>query len=84
MKKIDEINDPNSCLNRANANEHIFTLLGRDICAAETIRFWCQKRVQCKKNEPGDAQILDALRDADEIEADLERKHNRDGFIIGG
>jgi len=38
MLKIDEINDPTSCLSKAGLDERIFVLIGRDVAAPETIR----------------------------------------------
>lgn len=60
MRKRDELSDPRSCLNRAKSDEWVFTLLGRDAAAADTVRFWIQKRIALGKNEPDDAQIAEA------------------------
>lgn len=37
MRKRDELNDPESCLNRARDDEQTFVLLGRDAAADELI-----------------------------------------------
>lgn len=68
MRKIDELKDPTSCLNKAKDDEMLFVLLSRDQAAAETVRFWCQKRVQYKKNSPNDPQLLEALECANRME----------------
>lgn len=74
MIKYDELIDPNSCLNKAQANEPLFVLLGRDPAAADTIRFWINKRVELGKNQPDDAQILEALGLAMAIEGYQSRR----------
>lgn len=71
MKKTDEINNPVSCWNRASVVENIFVLLGRDIATPDTIRHWVGIRIARDKNRVDDPQILEALKLADEIEADL-------------
>jgi len=49
MRKIEEIRDPRSCLNRAENSEMLFVLLGRDPAAPAAIRAWINMRVQMKK-----------------------------------
>ena len=49
-----------SCLNKANPDEMIFVLLGRDAAAPYAIREWIKQRIAMGKNKPGDAQLLDA------------------------
>jgi hypothetical protein len=61
MIKFNEMADGRSCLNRADMEEMIFTLLARDICAADTVRYWCKLRVESGKNKWDDAQIKEAL-----------------------
>lgn len=61
MKKIDEIRNPNSCLNKAGNFERIFVLLGRDPAAPVAIRSWIAERVRLLKNHPNDPQITEAL-----------------------
>lgn len=62
------IRDPRSCFNRANADEPIFVLIGRDGCAPAAVRAWIAERVYAGKNAVGDAQILEAHAAADEME----------------
>jgi len=59
IKKL-ELNDPNSCLNRAKDGEMLFVLLGRDPAAPVAIRTWAAERVRLEKNKPCDPQILEA------------------------
>lgn len=68
MRKYDEVNNPDSCLNRAQQNEMIFTLRGHDVCSPETIRDWCARRILRGKNKPNDIQITEALACADIME----------------
>ena len=74
MRKSDELKNPNSCLNRARDDEWLFVLIGRDVAAPDTIRFWCDERIRLGKNEPEDPQIRRALRCAQEMEAGQARK----------
>lgn len=73
MRALDEIIDPNSCLNRADDKEMVFTLLGRDVVAPAVIREWCRLRCLHGKNTPQDEQIKEALDCADAMER--ERTH---------
>jgi hypothetical protein len=68
MIKRDELTNPNSCMSKAKDDEMTFVLLGRDMCAAKTIRFWAARRVLCGKNKRNDPQILEALACAREME----------------
>jgi hypothetical protein len=68
MRKQFELNDPESCLNRAQNNEMLFVIRGHDVAAAYTIRAWCQMRITMRKNKPDDPQITEALAAADIME----------------
>lgn len=68
MRKELEISEPTSCFNKAQDEEPIFVLLGRDAAAAATIRFWARTRIAIGKNNKGDAQIVEAMELADAIE----------------
>jgi hypothetical protein len=68
MRKRDELEDLSSCLARADADEMIFVLLGRDAAAPATVRFWVEERIRLGKNQPRDRQLLDALRVASTME----------------
>lgn len=54
---------------RAEDDEPVFVLLGRDDCAAQTIAYWATLRVEHGKNEPMDQQITEALQLADSMMA---------------
>jgi hypothetical protein len=68
---MDEINNPNSCFNKAADTEMLFVLLGRDIVAADTIEHWCDLRIKNGKNQFEDKQIQDALECAEVIRRGL-------------
>ena len=70
MRRLDELNNLNSCLNKAMNEEMTFVLLGRDAAAPVAIRAWIAERVRLGKNRPDDAQILDAERCASIMEAE--------------
>ena len=69
MRKREEIENQDSCLNRALDTEMLFVLIGRDICAPATIRFWCEERIKQGRNSPGDQQLIEAEACAQTIEA---------------
>lgn len=62
MFKHEEINNPNSCLNRARNHELIFVLLARDESAPAAIRAWINSRIDLGKNKREDPQIIEALK----------------------
>lgn len=66
--KAQTLRDPRSCWNRADDNEPVFVLLGRDKSAAVAIRAWIQHRLISKKSDDTSAEIITARREADEIE----------------
>lgn len=72
MIKRKEAVDPTSYFNRADRDEMLFILLGRDKSAPDTIRFWCRKRIELGKNKPNDTQIITALRVAEQMEKDYK------------
>ena len=69
MIKRLETTDPRSCLSRADDDEPVFVLLGRDVAAARTVRDWCTSRIFAGKNKIGDPQIVEALALADAMDA---------------
>lgn len=73
MTKEEERANPRSCWNKARDGERLFVMIERDGAMPGTIRDWADRRIRMGFNEPGDAQITEARRLADEIEAD----HNR-------
>lgn len=68
MRKIQELTEPNSCMNRACDTEMTFVLLARDMVAPAVIREWCRLRCLYGKNVVSDSQIQEALACADTME----------------
>lgn len=68
MLKYEELADPDSCINKANENEWVFVLLGRDAAAPYAIRAWAAERIRLGKNRQRDMQICEALAAADSME----------------
>ncbi len=68
MIKRDEIDHPESCLNRARDEERLFVLRARDPAAPAAIRAWIKERLRLGKNKPGDEQIRSAYEDASLME----------------
>lgn len=66
--KRHEMSDPASCLNRAEDEEMVFVLLGRDTAAPSAIRSWAKERIRLGKNAVEDAQIQEALACAHTME----------------
>lgn len=60
MIKIEELNNPNSCINKAKNDEMVFVLLGRDIAAPAAIQEWINQRIFSGKNSSQDEQIKEA------------------------
>lgn len=70
MRKVDELNNPFSCLSRASLAEMTFVLLSRDPAAPVAIRAWIAERIRIGKNFPGDAQLLEAEHCAQIMESE--------------
>jgi hypothetical protein len=77
MRKRDELNNEAGCMSRARDDEMTFVLLGRDMAAPVAIRAWIAERIRIGKNQPGDAQILEAEQCAKTME--FERAKAFDG-----
>ena len=80
MLKRDELDDSNSCLNRAHEGERLFVLLARDPAAPVALRAWIAERIRLGKNVPGDEQIREAfecanLMEFERAEIDAARRH---------
>ncbi len=65
MIKKEELTNPQSCMSRAVDDEMTFVLLARDSAAPVAIEAWVAERIRLGKNNPGDAQIVEALDCAD-------------------
>lgn len=48
MRKTDELNDPMSCLNRANDDEPLFVLRANDALAPQLVRLWSARYFETK------------------------------------
>jgi len=77
VRKFDEITNLKSCLSKAGDREMLFVLLGRDVAAPATIRFWAKERIRLKKNKRGDEQIVEALACAKTMEDETEHANRR-------
>lgn len=60
MIKKDEVASPNSCLNRAQEDEPVFVLLGRDKSAPVAIRAWIFNRLATGKSAENSPEIIEA------------------------
>lgn len=60
LNKKQQIENPNSCLNKARDDELIFVLLARDEAAQLAVAAWIEARIKSGKNKPGDAKIQSA------------------------
>lgn len=76
MTKRDEIEDTESCFNKACENERLFVLLARDPAAPAAIRAWVAERLRLGKNKPEDDQIREAVECAALME--IERRENEE------
>lgn len=64
MKKKDEIEDKNSCFNKAKENEMVFVLREKDEQFADSIRLWAFLRYIRGDNFLHDKKIISALMEA--------------------
>lgn len=60
MLKKDERQTNTSCWNKAEEDEPVFVLLGRDAAIVETIEHWIVARIRRNKNKHDDDQIVEA------------------------
>ena len=89
MIKRDEIEHTESCFNKAQDGERLFVLLARDPAAPVAIRAWVTERLRLGKNEPGDAQILEAiecasLMEIERVEIESARRQQKMRWAEGG
>lgn len=64
MKKRDELRDPKSCLNKAQAEEPVFVLRGKDPVGAAAVRHWATMADGVHEPE----KIKEALKLADQMD----------------
>ena len=60
MTKQENIENPDSCWNKADLDELLFVILERDPAAPATVRFWCDERIRQGLNHETDAKIQNA------------------------
>lgn len=68
MRKYEELENPNSCLNKADDGELLFVLLARDPAAIVAVRAWISERIRLGKNKPSDPKIVSAENWIDTVE----------------
>lgn len=68
MTKRENIDNPNSCWNKAADDATVFVLKDTDPVFTETVRFWAAKRVEYGIDPPDSPKIRDAVEMADEVE----------------
>lgn len=73
--KSAELQKPTSCFNKAEWNEPIFVLLGRDPAAAATIRFWCEERQRLGIDWPDSEKQIEAQLAATQLQLFAEKRH---------
>jgi hypothetical protein len=71
--KAHEVTNPQSCWNKAGADERIFILLERDESFPAAVRAWAQERIRRGTNNLKDAKIQEAL----DLAAQVEGYHSR-------
>lgn len=77
MIKRRELEEPDSCFNKADHDEPLFVLLGRDASAKVAIQSWIDDRLQTGKNRPYDNQIIEAKLAIDKMEKYREQRSKR-------
>lgn len=73
MRKIDEVEQPTSCLNKARAEEPLFVLRGKDPLAPEVVRTWANIAETYGCHEPD--KIAEARALADQMDEYRKRVH---------
>lgn len=83
MIKFDELNDPGSCLNKADIDEPLFVLRANDPIAPKIIRKWCDeyciekgginKLTEAQKTKSAEASKI--ARDMERWKAEHDRKN---------
>jgi hypothetical protein len=80
--KRDEIDDVNSCFNRASDGERIFILRAIDPAAPSVIRRWVDVRINLGKNKLTDPQIVEALDCADRMDRERDELRARQQTLL--
>jgi hypothetical protein len=89
MIKRDEIEDTESCFNKAGDGERLFILLARDPAAPVAIHAWIAERIRLGKNATGDDQIREArecaaLMELERTEVESARRQEKMRWAEGG
>ena len=89
MIKRDEIEDCESCFNKATDGERLFVMLARDPAAPVAIRAWVAERIRLGKNAPDDDQIREAiecakLMEIERVEIEAARRQQKMHWAEGG
>ena len=89
MIKRDEIEDQESCFNKAHEGERLFVLLARDPAAPAALRAWIAERIRLGKNTPDDDQIREAhecakLMEIERVEIEAARRQQKRRWAEGG
>ena len=89
MIKRDEIEDTESCFNKADDGERLFVLIARDPAAPVAIRAWIAERIRLGKNAPDDDQIREAyecakLMEVERVEIESARRQQKMRWAEGG
>jgi hypothetical protein len=67
MTKQENIDNPNSCWNKAAPDAVVFVLKDTDPSFAATVKFWAGERVRLGCNGWTDDKIRGAIQTADEV-----------------
>lgn len=87
LKRV-EMTNPDSCLNKADADEPVFVLRAHDRLAADTIRHWAGLRLA--QRGPQDHKAREALECADSMDRWRENElaklfdDNEEAIIVAG
>jgi hypothetical protein len=88
MIKRDEIDDTESCFNKATDGERLFVLLARDPAAPVAIRAWVAERLRLGKNAADDDQIREAvecarLMEIERVEIEATKRQQKISWAEG-
>lgn len=83
MLKHLELSTEHSCLNKAEDNEPLFVLLGRDESSVAAINAWISHRVSSGKNNYSDPKIVEAAMLCEEMMAFREKREARKNVDAG-
>lgn len=76
MTKRENIDNPNSCWNKARDDEQVFILLERDEAMAATLRSWADNRIRLEIDKSTSPKITAARRLADMLDRITLKKYS--------